>query len=171
MLWYLAKSILPEYEVVVILSPLQLYFQHDVVVPLKNKGLRAKRHTSELNAEHSHFILLDNITDLHESMALRYKIEERLLTPIGRGKRYRKMINMSDPNLSMIKYSYYRHCIFIYLAPFYLGIIKNWKKIWYEEILVLPQFSFYLHSCLNQGVFSYWQTWKMPQLSYIIILT
>lgn len=119
---------LPEYKVVVILSPLQLYFQHDVVVQLKNKGLRAKRHTSELNAEHSHFILLDNITDLHESMALRYKIEERLLTPIGRGKRYRKMINMSDPNLSMIIYSYYRHCIFIYLALFNLGIIKNFKN-------------------------------------------
>lgn len=82
---------------------------HDVVVPLKNKGLRAKRHTSELNAEHSHFILLDNITDLHESMALRYKIEERLLTPIGRGKRYRKMINMSDPNLNMEDASAFLH--------------------------------------------------------------
>lgn len=80
--------------------PPSLYFQHDVVVQLKNKGLRAKRHASELNSEHSHFILLDDITDLHEIMALRYKIEERLLTPIGRGKRYRKMINMSDPNLS-----------------------------------------------------------------------
>nr|XP_022305861.1 transient receptor potential cation channel subfamily M member 1-like [Crassostrea virginica] len=73
----------------------------DVVVQLKNKGMRAKRHTSELNAEHSHFILLDEITDLKEIMALRYKIEERLLTPIGRGKKYRKMLNLSDPNLNI----------------------------------------------------------------------
>lgn len=64
--------------------------------------MRAKRHTSELNAEHSHFILLDEITDLKQAMALRYKIEERLLTPIGRGKKYRKMLNLSDPNLSML---------------------------------------------------------------------
>lgn len=129
-----------------ILSPFKLYFQHDVVVPLKNKGLRAKRHTSELNAEHSHFILLDNITDLHESMALRYKIEERLLTPIGRGKRYRKMINMSDPNLSMIIYSYYRHCIFIYLALFKFGIIKNFKKYDMKKYLFYHSFLFiYIH--------------------------
>ncbi|XP_055996761.1 transient receptor potential cation channel subfamily M member-like 2 [Ostrea edulis] len=73
---------------------------HDVVVELKNKGLRAKRQASELNAEHSHFILLEGITDLRDSMALRYKVEERLLTPIGRGKKYRKMLNLSDPNLN-----------------------------------------------------------------------
>lgn len=77
-------------------------FQHDVVVELKNKGLRAKRQASELNAEHSHFILLEGIMDLRDSMALRYKVEERLLTPIGRGKKYRKMLNLSDPNLSML---------------------------------------------------------------------
>lgn len=132
-----------------ILSPLQLYFQHDVVVQLKNKGLRAKRHTSELNAEHSHFILLDDITDLHEIMALRYKIEERLLTPIGRGKRYRKMINMSDPNLSMIIYSYYRHCIFIYLALFNLGIIKNFQK--YDMKKYLFYHSFLLFTFMSKS--------------------
>ncbi|XP_062585972.1 transient receptor potential cation channel subfamily M member 3-like [Saccostrea cucullata] len=73
---------------------------HDVVVQLKNKGLRAKRHASELNAEHSHFILLEGIEDQRDNMSLRYKIEERLLTPIGRGKRYRKL-NLSDPALNL----------------------------------------------------------------------
>ncbi|XP_061181386.1 transient receptor potential cation channel subfamily M member-like 2 [Saccostrea echinata] len=79
---------------------------HDVVVQLKNKGLRAKRHASELNAEHSHFILLEGIEDHRENMSVRYKIEERLLTPIGRGKKYRKL-NLSDPTLNLEDASYF----------------------------------------------------------------
>lgn len=112
------------------------------MVSLKNKGLRVKRYIFELNVEYFYFILLDNITDLYESMVLRYKIEERFFIFIGRGKRYRKMINMSDLNLSMIIYSYYRYCIFIYLVLFNFVIIKNFKKYDMKKYLFYYSFFF-----------------------------
>lgn len=52
------------------------------------------------------------------------------------------MINMSDLNLSMIIYSYYRYCIFIYLVLFNFGIIKNFKK--YDMKKYLFYYSFFL---------------------------
>lgn len=52
------------------------------------------------------------------------------------------MINMSDLNLSMIIYSYYRYCIFNYLVLFNFGIIKNFKK--YDMKKYLFYYSFFL---------------------------
>lgn len=52
------------------------------------------------------------------------------------------MINMSDLNLSMIIYSYYRYCIFIYLVLFNFGIIKNFKKYDMKKYLLYYSFFF-----------------------------
>lgn len=53
----------------------------------------------ELNSEHSHFIIMDQNTDMKELENFRLRVEERLMIPIGRGRQYRK-VHMFDPALS-----------------------------------------------------------------------
>lgn len=73
------------------------FHQHDSIISLKKSGIKSE--ALELNSEHSHFIIMEQNTDLKELENFRLRVEERLLMPIGRGKRYRKM-QMFDPTLS-----------------------------------------------------------------------
>ncbi|XP_061181423.1 transient receptor potential cation channel subfamily M member 1-like [Saccostrea echinata] len=92
---------LPKLTVMGIVPKLQLQCvagmegMHDSIISLKKTGTKE---AMELNGEHSHFIIMDQNTDLKELENFRLRIEERLLTPIGRGKRYRK-VKMYDPSL------------------------------------------------------------------------
>jgi hypothetical protein len=45
----------------------------------------------ELNVEHSHFIIIDQNTDLRDLENFRLRLEEKLLVPIGLGKKDKKM--------------------------------------------------------------------------------
>lgn len=81
-------------------------FQHDSIISLKKTGTKE---AMELNGEHSHFIIMDQNTDMKELENFRLRVEERLLIPIGRGKKYRK-IKMFDPTLS--KFLAIKHGLF-----------------------------------------------------------
>lgn len=93
--WYQNVS----FEVIVnkTVMVLSFFHQHDSIISLKKSGIKSE--ALELNSEHSHFIIMEQNTDLKELENFRLRVEERLLMPIGRGKRYRK-VQMFDPSLS-----------------------------------------------------------------------
>eukprot|EP00105_Crassostrea_gigas_P035510 XP_019919658.1 PREDICTED: transient receptor potential cation channel subfamily M member 1 [Crassostrea gigas] len=94
---------LPRLTVMGVVPKLQIDFDaskegiHDSIISLKKSGIKSE--ALELNSEHSHFIIMEQNTDLKELENFRLRVEERLLMPIGRGKRYRKM-QMFDPTLN-----------------------------------------------------------------------
>ncbi|XP_048781107.2 transient receptor potential cation channel subfamily M member-like 2 isoform X2 [Ostrea edulis] len=93
---------LPKMTVIGVVPKLQLDCSaslegiHDSIISLKKTGTKE---AMELNGEHSHFIIMDQNTDMKELENFRLRVEERLLIPIGRGKKYRK-IKMFDPTLN-----------------------------------------------------------------------
>lgn len=93
--WYQNVS----FEVIVnkTIMVVPFFHQHDSIISLKKSGIKSE--ALELNSEHSHFIIMEQNTDLKELENFRLRVEERLLMPIGRGKRYRK-VQMFDPTLS-----------------------------------------------------------------------
>lgn len=94
---------LPKLTVMGVVPKLQIDFDankegiHDSIISLKKSGIKSE--ALELNSEHSHFIIMEQNTDLKELENFRLRVEERLLMPIGRGKRYRK-VQMFDPTLN-----------------------------------------------------------------------
>nr|XP_022342149.1 transient receptor potential cation channel subfamily M member 1-like isoform X1 [Crassostrea virginica] len=70
---------------------------HDSIISLKKTGTKGE--AMELNSEHSHFIIMDQNTDMKELENFRLRVEERLMIPIGRGRQYRK-VHMFDPALN-----------------------------------------------------------------------
>ncbi|XP_060064853.1 transient receptor potential cation channel subfamily M member-like 2 [Ylistrum balloti] len=70
-------------------------------VNIQNKGQKPLSDKQELNSDHTHYIMLEGVTDLRELENFRIKLEERFLTPVGRPKRYRKITNLSDSVLNV----------------------------------------------------------------------
>ncbi|XP_033743894.1 transient receptor potential cation channel subfamily M member 1-like [Pecten maximus] len=70
-------------------------------VNIQNKGQKPLSDKQELNSDHTHYIMMEGVTDLRELENFRIKLEERFLTPVGRPKRYRKITNLSDSVLNV----------------------------------------------------------------------
>lgn len=129
--WYQNVS----FEVIVnkTIMVVPFFHQHDSIISLKKSGIKSE--ALELNSEHSHFIIMEQNTDLKELENFRLRVEERLLMPIGRGKRYRK-VQMFDPTLSE------------FIDESFTVIMK-----WNLMSLVLPFFLLYLFS---NAIFNYY---------------
>ncbi|KAJ8305130.1 hypothetical protein KUTeg_017315 [Tegillarca granosa] len=72
----------------------QMIGKHRQPLSIQNKGRKSKSDIKELNPDHSHFILVNDLEEVDDVENFRLELEERFLLPVGDSKKYRKIVSV-----------------------------------------------------------------------------